>query len=111
MFPQTPIFVRHAQPLQIWNLQVSSAPFLKIREPSWAGSRPSLRWSQRLRSDVSGHGPAPRSGSARGNLEVRHEQVGDTSTIGAAMTVASLPRRPLRFLFVTLGHVESDFYG
>ena len=27
------------------------------------------------------------------------------------MTVASLPRRPLRFLFVTLGHVESDFYG
>jgi hypothetical protein len=27
------------------------------------------------------------------------------------MSVASLPRRPLRFLFVTLGHVESDFYG
>ncbi len=27
------------------------------------------------------------------------------------MTVAVLPSRPLRFLFVTLGHVESDFYG
>src|SRR5882757_4938203 len=27
------------------------------------------------------------------------------------MTVAALPSRPLRFLFVTLGHVESDFYG
>jgi hypothetical protein len=28
-----------------------------------------------------------------------------------AMSIAPFPRRPLRFLFVTLGHVESDFYG
>jgi hypothetical protein len=27
------------------------------------------------------------------------------------MSIAALPPRPLRFLFVTLGHVESDFYG
>jgi len=27
------------------------------------------------------------------------------------MSVAALPDRPLRLLFVTLGHVESDFYG
>jgi hypothetical protein len=27
------------------------------------------------------------------------------------MSVATLPRRPVRFLFVTLGHVESEFYG
>src|SRR5437016_6127319 len=27
------------------------------------------------------------------------------------MSIAALPPTPLRFLFVTLGHVESDFYG
>src|SRR5258708_28801686 len=27
------------------------------------------------------------------------------------MSVSACPRRPMRILFVTLGHVESDFYG
>ncbi len=39
----------------------------------------------------------------------RWGQAGNES--GGGVSVASLPNRPLRFLFVTLGHVESDFYG